>query len=251
MNKLFLLAITLISLSKLSAQQILLNGKITYERRYSVIKDLTQQAEEEGEENMWLEEMKKNMPKYKVDVFQLAFTPKKAVYKTIQEDEHPMLRWFKTITEVSQLTNFETDSFIANRLIYEKGFVIADSISKPEWKLTGEYREIAGYMCRRATTVIYDSLFVIAFYADAIPVSGGPDFFAGLPGMIMGVVIPRFNTTIFATKVETVIPVEEDLAFKPMRKVEKTSKEGYRKLLMSDTQRWGKYGNRLVLKAML
>ncbi len=231
------------------AQQIMLNGKVTYERKYNILRDLEEQNKDE-EDNVWFEQMKKSLPKYKIDLFELTFSKKQAVYNTLQEDENPMLRWYKNITEVSQKTVFESDSSWANRTVYDKSYLITDSISKPIWKLTGEYREIAGYTCRRATTILYDSVYVIAFYTDAIPLSGGPDFFAGLPGMILGVAIPRMHTTIFATKIITANLTEADFVFKSKKKAVKVNREGYRLDLSSDTERWGKYGNRFVLKAL-
>jgi GLPGLI family protein len=46
-----------------------------------------------------------------------------------------------------------------------------------------------------------DSIYVVAFYSDQIVVRGGPESFWGLPGMIMGVVLPHEYTTWYATKV--------------------------------------------------
>ena len=76
-----------------------------------------------------------------------------------------------------------------------------DSVRKINWKITTETREIAGYQCRRANALIMDSIYVVAFYTDQIPVSGGPESFGGLPGMILGLALPHENMTWFATKV--------------------------------------------------
>jgi GLPGLI family protein len=43
---------------------------------------------------------------------------------------------------------------------------------------------------------------VVAFYCPEIVPQGGPEFFTGLPGMILGLAIPRYFTTWFATKIE-------------------------------------------------
>ena len=56
-----------------------------------------------------------------------------------------------------------------------------------------------------------DSVYVIAFYTDQITTTGGPESFNGLPGMILGVAIPRINTTWFATKLELVEVKPQDL----------------------------------------
>ena len=250
MNKLlFLTAFLYCTIQGAFAQQIMLNGKITFERKFSVLKDFEEQYKDE-QQNSWYESRRKMLPKYKTDVFELTFSKKQAIYKTVLEDENPVLRWDKTITELTQKTMFDKDSTWANRTVYDKQYIVADSISKPTWKFIDEYREIAGYSCRKATTIIYDSVYIIAFYTDAIPLSGGPDLYAGLPGMILGVVIPRLNTTIFATKVANATVTELDFDFKIKRKSKLVNREGYRLDLFSNTERWGSYGERFVLKAL-
>lgn len=58
------------------------------------------------------------------------------------------------------------------------------------WKLSDETKEIAGYLCRKATTqekrneII--TLKITAWYAPDLPYNFGPKNFAGLPGMILG-----------------------------------------------------------------
>lgn len=80
-------------------------------------------------------------------------------------------------------------------------FDIADSIPSLDWRITTESRMIAGFNCRKAVAKIFDSVYVFAFYTDEILISGGPGSFHGLPGLIMGVTIPRLFTSWIATKV--------------------------------------------------
>src|SRR5690606_19642914 len=49
--------------------------------------------------------------------------------------------------------------------------LIQDSLLQVKWKITNEYRNIAGYDCRRANGVTLDSVYVVAFYTDQIPLS--------------------------------------------------------------------------------
>lgn len=83
---------------------------------------------------------------------------------------------------------------------------IQDSLMDVKWKITDEYREIAGYECRRANGVVLDSVYVVAFYTDQIPASGGPGTIHGLPGMILGFVVPEQHFNIYAKTVETNTP---------------------------------------------
>lgn len=79
--------------------------------------------------------------------------------------------------------------------------MLTDSLRKIRWKITDETREVAGYQCRRANALILDSVYVVAFYTDEIHVSGGPELFSGLPGMILEVALPHDNVIWRATKV--------------------------------------------------
>lgn len=88
---------------------------------------------------------------------------------------------------------------------YERTYLVKDTIRKIKWKMTDETRIIAGYNCRRANALVLDSIYVVAFYTDEIHVSGGPESFNGLPGMILGVAVPHENVTWFATKVTEAI----------------------------------------------
>ena len=65
-----------------------------------------------------------------------------------------------------------------------------------------ETRNIAGFNCRKAYTILFDSVYVFAFYTDEIMISGGPLGIHGLPGMILGITIPRMHTSWIATKLQ-------------------------------------------------
>jgi GLPGLI family protein len=74
---------------------------------------------------------------------------------------------------------------------------------KIEWRLVpNEVRQIAGFTCRKAQAVIFDSVYVFAFYTDEIITPGGPMGIQGLPGMILGITIPRMFTSWIATKLQ-------------------------------------------------
>ena len=130
------------------------------------------------------------------------YTPAAELYQRIYYNDNPAGKQFNTI--YNDLTAGLTTT---QKLVYEENFLLKDSIRKINWKITDETREIAGYTCRRANALIMDSVYVVAFYTNEIHVSGGPESFTGLPGMILGVALPHDYFTWFATKVtEAVIP---------------------------------------------
>ncbi len=98
-------------------------------------------------------------------------------------------------------------------------------------------REIAGYTCRRANALVMDSIYVVAFYTEVIPVSSGPEIFSGLPGMILGVALPHENVTWFATSVKDNDTLKE---IKPPAKGKATDNTGLRKTLTADNQAMGR-----------
>ena len=117
-----------------------------------------------------------------------------------------------------------------------------DSLPKYQWKITGEVRQIAGFDCKKAITKIADSVVVVAFYTDEILVKGGPESFNGLPGMIMGIAIPRLSLTLFATKIElnnAGVPLNVPIEKKP-NYVRRKDVMGE---IAGEMKRWGKEGS--------
>ncbi|MDP1726661.1 MAG: GLPGLI family protein [Bacteroidota bacterium] len=224
-------------------QQLALSGKITFEKKENLHKQFT-------EVNSWTEEMLKRLPKYRTDLFQLSFNTHKSLYLLTQEDESPFSNWWKVAANNSVLNHFDTKQYIAEKTIYERKYRIEDSLPQLQWKLLGEYRDIAGYNCRKASTIIMDSLYIIAFYTDEIPISGGPESFNGLPGMILGIVVPRLNLTYFATKVETQLLPETEFVIKAT-KSKKTDFKSYKDELNKAVKDWGEYASKVMWKAIL
>ncbi len=97
------------------------------------------------------------------------------------------------------------------QLTIDEKYILSDSLSAITWRFTDEYRNIAGLECRRVNGATKDSLYLIAFYTDQIPVSAGPALSHGLPGMILGLVIPEMHIQYWATEVSyTNDPVPND-----------------------------------------
>src|SRR5690606_18035958 len=137
----------------------------------------------------------------------------------------------------------------ASKQVFEEKFLVQDSMRKLEWKIKDEIRIIAGYKCRKAVSKICDTVYVVAFYSEDIMVSGGPEMFSGLPGMILEIAIPRLYSTSIATKIETTPPKVEDL------KVPEKGKKGSQKemygTVMGSVSKWGKFAHRSVWWSVL
>jgi GLPGLI family protein len=90
--------------------------------------------------------------------------------------------------------------------VFGTSFSLVDSLSNIEWKISNENRIISGYNCRKAVGKILDSVYVFVFYTDEIAISGGPCSIHGLPGMILGMTIPRLYTSWIATSIKLTKP---------------------------------------------
>ena len=120
---------------------------------------------------------------------------------------------------------------------------------KVDWKIGTEIRKIAGFDCRKAVGKIMDSIIVIAFYTDEIVPNAGPESFAGLPGMILGIAIPKMHTTWYATKLQLVEVNANELA--NPKKGKKFAGKVFRSQLKDILKSWGDEGARMQWQLML
>ena len=229
-------------------------GEITFEKRvntYAIIKDQIK----DQKDNSWIapafESYQKNNPQFKVVKSKLSFTPNKALFKP--EEEAVMASSWFNISQAQQnntiLTNIPSRTSIINKKIFEETYIVSDSVRNINWKITDEFRNIAGYNCRRANAIVMDSVYVVAFYTDEILVSGGPENFGGLPGMILGVALPHDHVTWFATTV-TEQPVDENKLIIPMKGKLVNNKELFA-TLKGALKSWGKWANDVFKWSML
>ena len=252
MKKLLIITVSFFTLQgNLFAQDIFIaKGTIEFEKKFNMHKDID--AWGDGEDNTWIQSFKKTIPQFDVTYFNLVFNDTKTLYKPGRElpRDPKVPDWFRgPATDNEVFTNLETQQFTSRKNVFENTFLVQDSIRKIDWRITNDLRTIAGLECRKAVGRIMDSVYVIAFYTDQIIVSGGPESFCGLPGMILGVAIPRINTTWFATKIELIDVKPQDIAA-PL-KGKKVNGNGLLKQLQGPMKDWGKSGQRNIWKIMI
>ena len=150
------------------------------------------------------DDAKDKMSKYRTSSWDYSFNDSSSIYKVKPKETLNDNNFFFIAGENTNemYTDFSKKAMVIRKPINGEDFILKDTIPHLQWKIMHDVRQIAGYECRKATTVINDSVTVVAFYTDEILLKGGPEGFTGLPGMILGLAIPRYNTTWFATKVE-------------------------------------------------
>jgi len=252
--KYILSIVLLFAVKQSSAQQVFVTkGKIEFEKQTNMHKELDESWGDAEDDNIWKQNYKKILPKIQNTYFDLYFNEEKTLYKVGREAP----QGFQKVPE--WMMDRTTDNIIFNDLkegktasqknVFESNFLIVDSLRKIDWRITSDTRTIAGIECRKAIGKIMDSVYVIAFYTDIIQNTGGPESFTGLPGMILGVAIPRINTTWFATKIELIDIKETDLA--QPKKGKKSNYADLQEQLKKSTKDWGRNGARSIWKMMI
>lgn len=241
--------ISLFVLTTFSAQaqvKFITAGKIEFEKRFNQFA----MFDKEDLESNWIKDMMKTFPKVLSDVYVLDFNEEKSVYKLAKENTDNKYLWGRKPSADDIITKDIKNSRIKiQRDVYEETFLIEDSLRNCEWKITSETRKIAGFECKKAVTKICDSVYVVAFYTDEITASSGPESFGNLPGMILGLAVPRLNTTWFATKVELIEPTPQELT--PRQKGKKVNWQQYNTSLDKAVKNWGKYGSKVIWTNLL
>lgn len=202
----FILFSFLLLVQTIHAQQFINAGKLTFERKVAQVTLMENLYENGGADNIWITEMKKVFPKIVTDYYTLEFNNNSTLFKVEKEnlDNKYMLDGLKPSDQNYVYQDFSQGLTTMTRGIFENQYLVKDSIKQFQWKITGEVRDIAGFECKKALAKINDSVVVVAFYADQILVKGGPENFNGLPGMILGLAVPRLALTLFATKLELI-----------------------------------------------
>ncbi|HEY9260486.1 GLPGLI family protein [Chitinophaga sp.] len=189
-------------------QAVFINsGKIKFERKVNTFAAMPIFLKETGsvaEDQLpaVIQQYRSTAPQFWADSFELYFSGEESLYQPGNPDMNYSQTFQIPVAYKNKVySNFSTDTVLTEKQAFEQVFFMKDAAKKLKWKLTEETREIAGYECHRANALLFDSIYVVAFYTDEIPTRGGPESFNGLPGMILGVAIPHQHITIFAESV--------------------------------------------------
>lgn len=226
-----------------SAQVVFIKkGKIEFERKTN-----THRLYFSGEADNWTEQFKKLVPQFRTEYFDLIFDENKSLYQPGREVDVQKTGFFEN-PALSNVVfkDFLKHAAVSQKQVFETQFLVSDSLKRFTWKLEPETRMIAGFECRKAVTKICDSVVVVAFYSEEVVLSSGPESFSGLPGMILGIAIPRLYTTWFATKIETITAADEKL-ITPPAKGKKSNLSEMTNTIDQAIKSWGeKYHDRAI-----
>ena len=264
MKKIIFSFLLLTSLSSAAIAQMK-EGKISYERKINMHRFITDP------------EMKARIPEFRTDKFELLFTEQASLFRTVVDDEAPDpfannggdrggVRFNFRMPETSTYTDINAQMQYESRAMFEKTFLVIDSMKQNKWKISDETKTIAKYVCKKATTMVAapqqmrmrigngprateDSVApkpkeveLVVWYTEEIPVSVGPDNYAGLPGAILEVNTDNGSNVIMATEVSTKFPKKELVQPTKGDKMNRAQFQDAMKKIMEDMQRGGGMG---------
>ncbi|MDP4262689.1 MAG: GLPGLI family protein [Bacteroidota bacterium] len=219
MKKILIAGCTFLTVTFVQAQQK--QGKVTYERVMQMQIHIS--GDNEALQNM--------LPKTRTDNFELVFGNNQSLWKQAEKEMEDdggglnnsglQIKMIGTGTDDVLYDNFDTRKKTEQREMFDKKFIIDDSISQLKWKMTGETKMILNHNCMKATTTqvtkrmqmnmnngvaerkeVEDTSAVIAWFASDIPVSAGPAEYQGqLPGLILEMDISNGRQTYKATSI--------------------------------------------------
>lgn len=230
---LFLLATATIS----NAQHFINAGNIEFE-----VKKNNHKMFGDG---MFAEMAKEQFPQFSISYYNFNFNDNKSLYKFNRYDEKNRLpSGFSNEDDNIWYSDYTAGTFTNQKFVFDNTYLMDGALTKINWKLSPtETREIAGFNCRKATGIIFDSVYVFAFYTDEITISGGPMGINGLPGMVLGITIPRMFSSWIATKVELAVDTKK---ITPPLKGKKKPADELRTTVQKATKDWGSWGQQAV-----
>jgi GLPGLI family protein len=209
------MALTL-AISSLTAQQT--QGKVTYTR---TVKLQMSFAGMPGG-------LEQQLPSSRTDKYELVFGNNQSLWKQGEQEPEEeqsfgdggmQIRMVVAGSNDVLYCNFDNSRRVEKREMFDKTFIVDDTITKLKWKMTGESKTILNHNCMKAEAVriskrmtmnmdngkmerkeIDDTAKIVAWFAMDIPVSAGPSEFQGqLPGLILELDVRNGDQVYLAT----------------------------------------------------
>jgi GLPGLI family protein len=158
-------------------------GKIIYQRKV----DMYRHLEDENAKSM--------LPQFNTSKTELDFSADESIYKNLKqeedirdkagEDNNGRVMIKLDGGDDQTYKNINSGKMIQLKELGPKKYIIEDTLPRQNWKLLEGIRIIKGYTCKKATTTNRQGMGIIAWYTEDIQASVGPEFFGGLPGLIL------------------------------------------------------------------
>lgn len=206
------------------------------------------------------EEIKKKIQKMNQRTFELTFDKNTSIYKEKEKLDAPnpkarvggaMVMTFGSGAGSTLFKNLSEKRYVNETELLSKRFLIKDSLTNYDWKLTSETKNIGEYTCYKATytrevenvnmTFVngeskeekkMETVVTTAWYTPQVPVGNGPGNWQGLPGLILE--INDGKSLIVCT--EIILNKNEKIVLEEPSKGKVVTQEEYEKISREKTK---------------
>lgn len=216
-------------------------GKVTYQRTTNM------------EMRMNINGQEQVIPQTRNENFELYFKENLSLWKQAEQEnqedmaasgaEGVQVRMIVAGSNDVLFTNIETGKRVEKREMFDKTFIVDDTVSKLKWKMSGETKTILGHNCMKATATnirqttrmtmdngkmerkeVTDTSVIEAWFTTEIPSSFGPAEYQGqLPGLILEMDISKGRQHYTATSIAE--KTDADIIKEPTGKKRYTAEE--------------------------
>jgi GLPGLI family protein len=207
-----------------------MEGQITYEKVYHWTRLYSRLSYLSNEEKDRLKMTWANDDEQKQEMV-LFFNEKQSHYTYPKnEDLDGGYSWRKR--EYKIYRDFENGKRLDIIDMLGKTYIVDDSLKVQKWKVMNKIKEVAGYMCMMA--VSEDTIKgqkITAWFADNLPVSGGPEQYSGLPGMILELDVNDGDIVTTAKEVKMRAVTEEEISIPKKIKGKRVTTQKYEEMM--------------------
>ena len=198
--KKYIALIIFLSISLSSFTQTL-NGTIVYNRKVNYVSIMTRLPFLSSEEIDRIKLTWGSNSDNKGQDYLYYFNDDQALYTKKEEESEGGYSWSQE--KYLLLRDYKKKSVRDWREMLGKKYLVEDKLPQFKWKILNEIKEVEGYLCMKAETIdTIKNQTIHAWFADGIIFSGGPEGFAGLPGMILELNINDGDVIVTATNIE-------------------------------------------------
>ncbi len=262
MKKILLTGIPFLLVCYVQAQQT--SGTVTYERTMHMQMHIMD--DQQGEQML---------PRIRTDKFTLSFGDNKSLYKHADDDLQAgekdgsgngvQIKMIAPGVDDITYCDFNKLQTIEQKELFGKKFIVTDSVSKLNWKLTGDTQTLFGHLCQKAIAQkeakhmsmnidngkmeqkeATDTVTITAWFTTDIPVPAGPEVEGQLPGLILSLDLGDGRTTYKAISIDNKTNIS---GIKEPTKGKKVTAEEFKqetKKMLDEMQKNNQGGNRVI-----
>lgn len=221
--------------------------------------------------------MEQQMPRTRVDKFDLMFGNNQSLWKQSEKEGvddggaftssgGAEIRMVVAGNDDVLYNNFDSRKKVEKRDLFDKTFIIDDTLSSLKWKVTGETKMILDMPCMKAMATstrkrvqvdmdngkmtrkeIDDTSVIVAWFTSSIPVAAGPAEYQGqLPGLILEMDIKDGTQTFKAIRISDKVNTEEIIEPKGKKRYTPEEFKKEREKMMEEMNRNNQGGNRII-----